>query len=187
MRTTKWVVLVMMGWLACAAPLAAEPESLILDQLAHQYTTPDAIASSLATTFTFDSDETLFGETDHWQQPNAADKALPVPQGTVVFQISNYDLLRNRPISGNRNIQVVVGRGAASTCDGLVADLSSFAPAFAKSQVAAREVGDFMTVPRSRPSRREAGSVARTARLPHSCFQRRLQRRELPSMEGGRA
>ncbi len=69
MRANRWFAIVMGGWLACATPLAAEPESLILDQLAHQYTTPDAIASFLATKFTFDSDQAIFGEADHWQQP----------------------------------------------------------------------------------------------------------------------
>jgi predicted transglutaminase-like cysteine proteinase len=40
-----------------------------LDQLAHTYTTPKAIATFLRTEFTFRRDEELFGEADHWQSP----------------------------------------------------------------------------------------------------------------------
>lgn len=69
MRTHRWVALVMGGWLMCGASVAAASDSLVLDQLAHQYTTPDAIASFLTSGFAFDSDEALFGEADHWQQP----------------------------------------------------------------------------------------------------------------------
>jgi len=62
---------------------------------------------------------------DPEQKSNAADKAfplvpidrtpprhavrVPVPQGTVVSQISGNDQRRNRPFSGDRIIRVVVG------------------------------------------------------------------------------
>ena len=40
-----------------------------LDELAHRYTTPNAIASFLRQEFTFTRDADLFGEADHWQSP----------------------------------------------------------------------------------------------------------------------
>ena len=40
-----------------------------LDQLATQYTTPKAVAEFLHRTFTFKTDQTLFGVEDYWQTP----------------------------------------------------------------------------------------------------------------------
>ena len=47
-------------------PQAQRP---LLDQLAHTYSTPKAVAKFLSQEFTFQRDEELFGEEDHWQAP----------------------------------------------------------------------------------------------------------------------
>jgi hypothetical protein len=77
---------------------------------------------------------------DPEQKSNAADKAfplvpidripprhavrVPVPQGTVVSQISSNDQRRNRPFSGNRIIRVVVGCAASPRQLGTVLSLT---------------------------------------------------------------
>jgi hypothetical protein len=77
---------------------------------------------------------------DPEQKSNAADKAfplvpldrtpprhavgVPVPQGTVVSQISSNDQGRNRPFSGNRIIVVVVRVSASPRQLGTVLSLT---------------------------------------------------------------
>ena len=51
-------------------------------------------------------------------------------------------------------------RFSAPTWDGLVVDLVGVLFRVVQSQAADREIDDFMTVPRSRPARREARPVA---------------------------
>ena len=63
----------MMGIWTAAVPLTAavesDPPTPLIEQMAHTYTTPDAIASFLRTHFRFAQDAALFGEREHWQSP----------------------------------------------------------------------------------------------------------------------
>ena len=66
------MVVVMRLWLVSipfTTAAASASYALQLDQAAHTYTTPKAIAGLLRTQFTFARDEVLFGEADHWQIP----------------------------------------------------------------------------------------------------------------------
>lgn len=51
------------------AAASAPSEAPRLDELAHRYTTPSAIAAFLRQGFTVQQDMELFGEADHWQSP----------------------------------------------------------------------------------------------------------------------
>ncbi len=64
MVTALWLVLEPLT--ARAANLSSTPS---LDELAHRYSTPNAIARFLRQEFTFKRDVDLFGEADHWQRP----------------------------------------------------------------------------------------------------------------------
>lgn len=66
---TRWMAVGVACWFAAAPTLGAYSSSLALDQLAHQYTTPKAIAGFLQHDFTFQRDDDLFGEADRWQSP----------------------------------------------------------------------------------------------------------------------
>ena len=72
----KWTVVVVAIWLVGtplrvgAEEISPEPSTpALLDQLAGTYTTPNAVAAFLHKAFTFQRDETLFGEADRWQSP----------------------------------------------------------------------------------------------------------------------
>ena len=68
---TQWMAVGLGLWLAAAPTAWAESyqQSLLLDHLAHQYTTPKAIAKFLRSEFRFARDEEAFGEVDYWQTP----------------------------------------------------------------------------------------------------------------------
>lgn len=72
--TIRWLIVGIGLWGAAAVPsmaVAESPsESLHLDQLAHTYTTPTAVAAFLRREFTFQRDIELFGEVDRWQRPD---------------------------------------------------------------------------------------------------------------------
>ena len=68
----RYQTLLMVLWLT-AHPLTAGAAALSngpsLDELAHRYSTPNAIARFLRQEFTVTRDAELFGEADYWQRP----------------------------------------------------------------------------------------------------------------------
>ena len=50
-------------------PASEAPARSLVDQFAGTYATPKAVAAFLRKEFTFQRDEELFGEVDHWQTP----------------------------------------------------------------------------------------------------------------------